>query len=140
MFVNRLDENTKEKFFIPVFHLCCQLCTKMFPFFLIQLIVSEVVTCAEIYGHRTEGECDAQRPCAGSDEICHVPEHDNCLYCDEESHECKPGCADDSQCPPNQNGGCQIYVCVNHLCQVLGCYAENTLTIRYFEVHRSVVL
>merc|ERR1711976_574120 len=28
-----------------------------------------------------EGECDAQRPCDGEDEICNLPGHENCQYC-----------------------------------------------------------
>jgi len=75
-----------------------------------------------------EGECDAQRPCEGANEICHVPEHDNCQYCDEEAHpsECKPGCADDANCPNSED---ENFVCVEHLCQSIGVNGITNITV-----------
>jgi len=76
-----------------------------------------------------EGECDAQRPCEGANEICHVPEYDNCNYCDEDVNpsECKPGCADDANCPHSDD---ENFVCVNHLCQAIGVNGITNITIK----------
>jgi len=59
-----------------------------------------------------EGECDAERPCEGANEICNVPEYDNCQYCDVEAHptECKPGCESDINCGTGQH-------CISHICE-----------------------
>ena len=46
-----------------------------------------------------EGECDMERPCDGSNAVCNVPQYDNCNYCDLTVKECKPGCADNANCP-----------------------------------------
>ena len=44
-----------------------------------------------------KGECDAERPCEGSDSVCNV-DYTNCQYCDLEALECKPGCETNDNC------------------------------------------
>ena len=44
-----------------------------------------------------EGECDAERPCEGANQICNA-DYSNCEYCDLEALQCKPGCDTDDNC------------------------------------------
>ena len=58
-----------------------------------------------------KGECDAERPCEGSDSVCNE-DYTNCQYCDLEALECKPGCETDDNCPSTaptcSNSNCVI--------------------------------
>ena len=44
-----------------------------------------------------KGECDAERPCEGANNVCDA-NYSNCQYCDADALECKPGCETDANC------------------------------------------
>jgi len=75
-----------------------------------------------------EGECDAERPCEGANEVCNDL-YDNCEWCDIGAKECKPGCADDANClqkDPNKPVVCKD----NHRCQEIGVPGVVNITVR----------
>jgi len=72
-----------------------------------------------------EGECDAQRPCEGADEICNLPGHENCQYCSNDLT-CENGCGADDNCPDG-------YFCGaggDHWCGQIGLGGVKSVTIK----------
>jgi len=74
-----------------------------------------------------EGECDMERPCDGSNAVCNVPQYDNCNYCDDLVKECKPGCADNANCPQDDE---IHYICSDHYCVSNGLPGIVNITIK----------